>query len=145
MKTKSSGEIMKYHIESNSVQETLVIPLYGRKICTELYPNVFKDEKAVELIEKIDYDFSVLEKKSSGFAYRFGALRPYTPKKFKNLLIEKNKLWNKLSFGTKWNLRDLFRHKSRSFMTLIGLIGCMVLLVGALGMNDTATGRRKNA
>ncbi|MBR1891246.1 MAG: FtsX-like permease family protein [Clostridia bacterium] len=68
------------------------------------------------------------------------ALRPYTPKKFKNLLIEKNKLWNKLSFGTKWNLRDLFRHKSRSFMTLIGLIGCMVLLVGALGMNDTATG-----
>ncbi|MBR1891244.1 MAG: class I SAM-dependent methyltransferase [Clostridia bacterium] len=65
---------MKYHIESNSVQETLVIPLYGRKICTELYPNVFKDEKAVELIEKIDYDFSVLEKNSSGFAYRFGAL-----------------------------------------------------------------------
>ena len=25
---------MKYHIEKNSVQETLVIPLYGRKLCT---------------------------------------------------------------------------------------------------------------
>lgn len=27
---------MKYHIEKNSVQETLVIPLYGRKMCSEL-------------------------------------------------------------------------------------------------------------
>lgn len=68
------------------------------------------------------------------------ALRPYTPKKVKKLLIEKTGVWNKFGFGTKWNLRDLFRHKSRSLMTLIGLIGCMVLLVGALGMNDTARG-----
>ena len=29
---------MKYHIEKNTVQETLVIPLYGRKMCSELYP-----------------------------------------------------------------------------------------------------------
>lgn len=27
---------MKYHIEKNTVQETLVIPVYGRKMCTEL-------------------------------------------------------------------------------------------------------------
>ena len=27
---------MKYHIEKNTVQETLVIPLYGRKMCSEL-------------------------------------------------------------------------------------------------------------
>lgn len=25
---------MKYHIEKNTVQETLVIPLYGRKMCS---------------------------------------------------------------------------------------------------------------
>lgn len=29
---------MKYHIEKNTVQETLVIPLYGRKQCSELFP-----------------------------------------------------------------------------------------------------------
>ena len=29
---------MKYHIERNTVQETLVIPLYGRKRCSQLYP-----------------------------------------------------------------------------------------------------------
>ena len=29
---------MKYKIEKNTVQETLVIPLYARKVCSELYP-----------------------------------------------------------------------------------------------------------
>ena len=53
---------MKYAIEKNTIQETLVIPLYGRKLCTEQFPNLFQDQKAVELIEHIDYDFSPLEK-----------------------------------------------------------------------------------
>ncbi|MBR1746869.1 MAG: class I SAM-dependent methyltransferase [Clostridia bacterium] len=65
---------MKYHIEKNTVQETLVIPLYGRKLCTEQFPNLFRDEKAVELIDRLDYDFSELEKNSKSFAHRFGAL-----------------------------------------------------------------------
>ena len=41
----------KYHIQANSVQETLVIPLYGRKLCSERFPALFKDDKAVELID----------------------------------------------------------------------------------------------
>ena len=45
------------------MQETLVIPLYGRKMCSELYPNLFRDETAMRLIEEIDYDFSALAKK----------------------------------------------------------------------------------
>ena len=65
---------MSYHIEKNSVQETLVIPLYGRKLCTEQFQNLFRDDKAVELINRIDYDFSALEKRSKSLAYRFGAL-----------------------------------------------------------------------
>ena len=28
---------MKYKIEKNTVQETLILPLYSRKLCTELY------------------------------------------------------------------------------------------------------------
>ena len=35
---------MKCHIEENTVQETRVIPLYGRKSCSRLYPNLFRDE-----------------------------------------------------------------------------------------------------
>ncbi len=65
---------MKTHVESNTVQETLVIPLYGRKLCTEQFPNLFRDDKAVELVNRIDYDFTSLERRAKSTAYRFGAL-----------------------------------------------------------------------
>ena len=65
---------MKYKIEKNTVQETLVIPLYSRKLCTELYPNLFQDETAVRLIDQIDYDFSEVEKNSRSLMQRFGSL-----------------------------------------------------------------------
>lgn len=65
------------------------------------------------------------------------ALRPYTPKAMKKSAIENLPFWKKLSFGAKWNIRDILRHKSRSAMTLIGVIGCTILLVGGLGMKDT--------
>ena len=65
---------MKYKIEKNTVQETLVIPLYSRKLCTELYPNLFQDETAVRLIDQIDYDFSEVEKNSRSPMQRFGSL-----------------------------------------------------------------------
>ena len=54
---------MKYKIEKNTVQETLIIPLYSRKMCSELYPNLYRDETAVRLLDQIDYDFSEAEKK----------------------------------------------------------------------------------
>lgn len=65
---------MKYHIEKNTVQETLIIPLYGRKKCTEKFPQLFQDETAVRLIEEIDYDFSEVEKKGDNIMQDFGFL-----------------------------------------------------------------------
>ncbi len=65
------------------------------------------------------------------------ALRPYTPSRVRHLALEETKAFKALSFGTKWNLRDCFRHKSRSFMTLFGVVGCVILVVGGLGMRDT--------
>ena len=65
------------------------------------------------------------------------ALRPYAPKAMKKSVMEKLPFWEKLPFGTKWNMRDILRHKSRSAMTLVGVVGCMLLLVGGLGMKDT--------
>ena len=46
---------MKYHIEKNTVQETLVIPLYGRKMCSELYPNLYRDETALSLMQRFGF------------------------------------------------------------------------------------------
>ena len=68
------------------------------------------------------------------------ALRPYTPKKMRKIFFERFRFWDNLHFGTKWNIRDLSRHKSRSAMTLFGIAGCMILMVGGLGMRDTMAG-----
>lgn len=65
------------------------------------------------------------------------ALRPYVPKRVKPMLIERTRWFHRLSFGTRWNLRDIMRHKARSAMSLIGIVGSMILLVGSLGMSDT--------
>ena len=65
---------MAYHIEKNTVQETLVIPLYGRSRCSVLYPQLYQDETAQQLMQNIDYDFSVLRKKENSLMQRFGFL-----------------------------------------------------------------------
>ncbi|MBR3555403.1 MAG: FtsX-like permease family protein [Oscillospiraceae bacterium] len=68
------------------------------------------------------------------------ALRPYQPKKMKKSFFERGRGWEQRRFAVKWNLRDIMRHKSRSAMTLLGVTGCMILLVGGLGMRDTMAG-----
>ena len=65
---------MKYKIEKNTVQETLIIPLYARKVSSELYPNLYRDETAVRLLDQINYDFSEAEKNSRSLMQRFGSL-----------------------------------------------------------------------
>ena len=65
---------MKYKIEKDTVQETLILALYSRKLCTELYPNLYRDEMVVRLIDQIDYDCSEAEKHSRSLMQRFGAL-----------------------------------------------------------------------
>lgn len=65
---------MKYHIEKNTVQETLVIPLYARKKAAEIFPNLYEDKTAAKIIDQIDYDFSSAEKTSGKTMYRFGFL-----------------------------------------------------------------------
>ena len=64
----------KITIEKGTVQETLVIPLYGRKICNEAFPELYNDPYADELIAKLDYDFSAMEKQSKSVFYKLGAL-----------------------------------------------------------------------
>ena len=47
---------MKYKIEKGSVQETLLFPLYGRKMAMDLYPDLFADNECQTLLERIDFD-----------------------------------------------------------------------------------------
>ena len=65
---------MKYHIEKNTVQETLIIPLFGRLVCSEHFPLLFSDPEAKRICESLDYDFSGKRKKMESPAGLFGAL-----------------------------------------------------------------------
>ena len=64
-------------------------------------------------------------------------LLPYVPKKVKPLLVERTRWFHRLSFGTRWNLRDTMRHKSRTAMSLLGVVSCTLILIAVFGMRDT--------
>ena len=64
----------KYHIEKNTVQETLIIPLYGRLICSEHFPKLFSDPAAKRICDSLDYDFAEKRKIMETPAGLFGAL-----------------------------------------------------------------------
>ncbi len=65
---------MKYHVEKNTVQETLVIPLFGRLVCSERFPELFSDPEAKRICDSLDYDFEEKRKKMESPAGLFGAL-----------------------------------------------------------------------
>jgi O-methyltransferase involved in polyketide biosynthesis len=64
----------KYHIEKNTVQETLIIPLYGRKVCSDCFPELFKDPEAERICSMLDYDFAEKGKRMESGVGLFGAL-----------------------------------------------------------------------
>ena len=65
------------------------------------------------------------------------AMRPKPPKKTKRILAERwTGLWNRLGFGAKMNLRNMFLHKMRMLLSSVGIIGCLALLIGLVGLKD---------
>ena len=64
-------------------------------------------------------------------------MRPKAPKLSSSSLIEKSKLWRHLGFNIRWNWRDMKRNKFRALMTIVGVMGCVALLIAAFGMNDS--------
>ena len=66
--------MQKYHIVKNTVQETLIIPLYGRKVCSDRFPHLFKDAEAERICSMLDYDFAEKGKRMESGIGLFGAL-----------------------------------------------------------------------
>lgn len=62
-------------------------------------------------------------------------MRPKPPKNGKRVLLERIPfIWKHLSFTFKVTFRNLFRYKSRFFMTVIGIAGCTALLLTGFGL-----------
>ena len=64
----------KIAIEKGSVQETLIIPLYGRKLCAEQFPALYTDKSAAQICARLAYDFSDLDAQKNSILWQFGAL-----------------------------------------------------------------------
>lgn len=67
-------------------------------------------------------------------------MRQEAPKIGKRTWIERVPfIWKHLNFSWKSSLRNLFRYKKRFFMTLLGIGGCMGLLLVGYGLRDSIT------
>lgn len=63
---------------------------------------------------------------------------PKPPKTGSKILLERIPfIWEKLSFNYKVTLRNLFRYKFKSCMTIIGVMGCTALLITGFGIKDS--------
>lgn len=72
-------------------------------------------------------------------------MRPEAPKAGKRILLENiDAIWERLNFGQKAAMRNLFRYKKRFFMTLFGVGGCMALLLVGLGIRDSVSAMANN-
>lgn len=65
-------------------------------------------------------------------------MRPEAPKQGKRIFLEHLPfIWKRMSFSKKATARNLFRYKKRFFMTILGIGGCMGLLMVGFGLKDS--------
>ena len=61
-------------IESDSLQETLAIPWYDRRLCTQRFPGLYQDTTAAMLMERRTATSPPLERQANGLTQIFGVL-----------------------------------------------------------------------
>ncbi|MDO4492593.1 MAG: FtsX-like permease family protein [Clostridia bacterium] len=80
-----------------------------------------------------------------GFVYRKAShetaaelLRPKPPKSGTRILLERwTGLWRRLSFNGKMVVRNIFRNKGRSLLSLTGILCCNMLIVCSFSLQDS--------
>ncbi|MDS1002051.1 FtsX-like permease family protein [Clostridium sporogenes] len=65
-------------------------------------------------------------------------MRTKAPKLGKKILLERiTVLWKRLNFNQKVTVRNLFRYKQRMLMTILGISGCMAMLVAGMALGKS--------
>jgi putative ABC transport system permease protein len=65
-------------------------------------------------------------------------MRPKPPKKVKKIIFEKFPiLWSKLNFSQKYIIRNILRNKTRMMICVIGIAGCMTLILTSFAIRDS--------
>lgn len=140
-----------------AVIATLIGSLIGPVLCVQVLPRVILNAYSrmyalPDLILSVPYDMYIIsvavalactvlvaiiacnrELKTTTAAL----MRPKSPKAGKKVFLEYiTPLWNSFSFFQKLTARNLLRYKVRFFMTVIGIAGCMALVVAGFGLNN---------
>jgi O-methyltransferase involved in polyketide biosynthesis len=55
------------NVKQENVQDTMLIPLWGRAFASKQNPQILDDREAIKIIDTIDYDFSKIEKSFGEF------------------------------------------------------------------------------
>ena len=67
-------------------------------------------------------------------------MRTKAPKVGKKILLERiTPLWERLNFNQKVTFRNLFRYKQRMLMTILGISGCMAMLVAGMALEKSTS------
>jgi len=65
-------------------------------------------------------------------------IRPQAPKQGKRIWLERlTPVWSRMPFLYKVTSRNIFRFKKRLFMMIIGISGCMALVLAGFGLRDS--------
>ena len=122
-------------IISNAYESIYNVP----KIIIYYYPSYIIQSMAISILCTVGAALFVIkiELKSKPA----NLMRPKAPKIGKKILLERiTPLWKRLSFNHKVTLRNIFRYKQRMIMTVLGIAGCMALLVTGFGLKDSNAG-----
>ncbi|ADC45855.1 ABC transporter permease protein [Methanobrevibacter ruminantium M1] len=63
-------------------------------------------------------------------------IKPKPPKMVSSGFIEKLAIWKRLSFNIRWNYRDIKRNRFKSLMTIVGVMGCTILLISGFAVYE---------
>ena len=65
-------------------------------------------------------------------------LRPKPPKSGARILLERWKwLWQRLSFNMKMIIRNIFRSKGRTLLSMVGMLFCNMLIICSFGLQES--------
>lgn len=65
-------------------------------------------------------------------------MRPKAPENGKRVILEKiTFIWKRINFSNKITIRNLFRHRKRVLMTVVGILGCTALMLAGFGIRDS--------
>jgi O-methyltransferase involved in polyketide biosynthesis len=61
----------KAGLHGQTVQSTMLLPVYGRAKASRMFPDIMRDDEAIRIVDSMDYDFTQIDK---SYATEYGSL-----------------------------------------------------------------------